>query len=209
MSVAASLLVLALAMPSQPTAAPQPPKAGQPATSQPTAKEPSVTQPRVVMHTSKGDIVIELDSAKAPKTVENFLAYTRAGHFDGTVFHRVMPGFVIQGGGYTADLRQKPTKPPIENEAKNGLKNVRGSLSMARTSDPNSATSQFFVNLVDNKGLDPSPERDPFGYAVFGRVVEGMDVVDAIAKVATGNKGMFQNVPNEPIVITKAEVVQP
>ncbi len=206
MSFVASILVLAMALPAAPAPSPQPPKPGTPATTQTTAKEPSVSNPQVVFHTSKGDIVIELESAKAPKTVENFLAYTRSGHFDGTVFHRVMPGFVIQGGGFTADMKQKPTKAGIENEAKNGLKNVRGSLSMARTPDPNSATSQFFVNLVDNKGLDPSPDRDPWGYAVFGRVVEGMDVVDAIAKVPTGNRGPHQNVPVDPIVITKAEI---
>lgn len=208
MSVVASLLVLALAMPSQPAAAPQPPKAGQPATSQSTAKEPSVTQPRVVMHTSKGDIVIELDSAKAPKTVESFLAYTRAGHFDGTVFHRVIPGFVIQGGGFTADLGRKTPGAPIENEAKNGLKNLRGTLSMARTDDPHSATSQFFINLADNKGLDQTDAPGHWGYAVFGRVVEGMAVVDAIAKGATAFRGGMKDVPVEPVVVTKAEVKQ-
>lgn len=197
MTLAASLIVLVLAAAGQ--APSTPPAAAE-------VKPPTVSYPKVVMHTSKGDIVIELYSDKAPKTVENFLAYTRAGHFEGTVFHRVIPGFVIQGGGYTADLGRKPTRAPIENEAKNGIKNTRGTLSMARTSDPNSATSQFFVNLVDNRGLDPNPAGDPHGYAVFGKVVEGMDVVDAIAKAPTTAKGGMRDVPVEPVVVTKAEV---
>ncbi len=197
MTLGASLILLALAAAGQ---APSTPPAS------PETQAPAVVYPKVVMHTSMGDIVIELYSDKAPKTVENFLAYTRAGFFDGTVFHRVIPGFVIQGGGYTADLGRKPTRDPIVNEAKNGIKNTRGTLSMARTSDPNSATSQFFVNLVDNRGLDPNPAADPHGYAVFGKVVEGMAVVDAIAKVPTTNRSMFQNVPVDPIVVTKAEV---
>ncbi|HRC87071.1 MAG TPA: peptidylprolyl isomerase [Thermoanaerobaculia bacterium] len=168
------------------------------------AEKAPAANPKVVFHTNKGDITIELDPAKAPKTVENFLAYTQSGHYDGTIFHRVIPGFVIQGGGFTAEMDQKQTKPPIVNEASNGLKNVRGSLSMARTSDPNSATSQFFVNLVDNKSLDAAPGNP--GYAVFGHVVAGLEVVDAIAKVATGTRGPFQNVPLEPVVVKKAEV---
>jgi peptidyl-prolyl cis-trans isomerase A (cyclophilin A) len=163
--------------------------------------------PQVVLHTSKGDITIELYAGKAPKTVASFLSYTRSGHFDGTVFHRVIPGFVIQGGGFTAEMRQKPTQPPIENEAKNGLKNERGTLSMARTSDPQSATSQFFINLVDNRNLD-DPGQGGWGYAVFGKVVDGMKVVDAIAKEPTGNRGPHQNVPINPITVTKAEVKQ-
>lgn len=159
--------------------------------------------PKVVFQTAQGDIVFELDAAKAPKTTANFLAYAKAGHFDGTIFHRVIPGFVIQGGGFSADMVQKPTQPPIVNESSNGLKNLRGTISMARTADPNSATSQFFINLVDNGGLDNPP-----GYAVFGKVVAGMEVVDAIAKVRTGSRAGHQNVPLEPIVVKKAEVVK-
>jgi cyclophilin family peptidyl-prolyl cis-trans isomerase len=161
--------------------------------------------PRVVLETSLGKIVLELDPAAAPTTVESFLAYVGAGFYDGTVFHRVVPGFVIQGGGFTADLTQKPTRPPIANEAANGLKNLRGSISMARTSDPDSATSQFFISLVDNAALDHRGKtpRD-WGYAVFGRVVEGMDVVDAVARVKTGRSGHHQDVPVEPVSILKA-----
>lgn len=164
--------------------------------------------PRVAFETSKGKIVIELDAQKAPKTVENFLGYVKAGHYDGTVFHRVIPGFMVQGGGFTADMTQKPTKAPVQNEADNGLKNQRGTLAMARTSDPNSATAQFFINVADNASLDHTSKTGPgWGYAVFGKVVEGMDVVDQIVAVKTGNKGMHQNVPVEPIVIKKATVV--
>jgi peptidyl-prolyl cis-trans isomerase A (cyclophilin A) len=159
--------------------------------------------PKVVFQTAQGDIVFELDAAKAPKTVANFLAYAKAGHFDGTIFHRVIPGFVIQGGGFTAEMVQKPTQPPIVNEFSNGLKNLRGTISMARTADPNSATSQFFINLVDNGGLDNPP-----GYAVFGKVVAGMEVVDAIAKVRTGSRAGHQNVPLEPILVKKAEAAK-
>jgi cyclophilin family peptidyl-prolyl cis-trans isomerase len=156
----------------------------------------------VILETSKGEIRIELDPGRAPKTVENFLAYVDAGHFDGTVFHRVIPNFMIQGGGFTADLAEKPTRAPIQNEAQNGLKNTRGTLAMARTNDPNSATAQFFVNLRDNDFLDHG-SRD-FGYAVFGRVSTGMDVVDAIAAVRTKNQGRYENVPVEPVVIRSA-----
>lgn len=153
--------------------------------------------------TSLGDFTIELDTAKAPVTCENFLAYVDAGHFDGTVFHRVIPGFVIQGGGMTEDMDQKPTRKPIENEATNGLKNLRGTLSMARTNDINSATSQFFVNLVDNAFLDHQGPRN-YGYAVFGRVIEGMDVIDAIAAVKTGRRRGHDDVPLEPVVVRTA-----
>jgi peptidyl-prolyl cis-trans isomerase A (cyclophilin A)/peptidyl-prolyl cis-trans isomerase B (cyclophilin B) len=156
--------------------------------------------------TSMGPFTIELDADAAPVTVENFLKYADDGHFDGTVFHRVIPGFVIQGGGLTADMEQKPTRAPIRNEAKNGLKNLRGTLSMARTNDVNSATSQFFVNLVDNAFLDHQPGN--YGYAVFGRVVEGMDVIDAIAKVKTGRKGHHDDVPLEPVVVKSARRVE-
>ncbi len=149
--------------------------------------------------TSKGEFTVELFTAEAPISAENFLAYADSGHFDGTVFHRVIPGFMIQGGGMTADMKQKPTRDPIANEAKNGLKNTRGTLSMARTNDINSATSQFFVNVADNDFLDN--RAGSYGYAVFGKVTSGMDVVDAIVAVKTGNRGGHQDVPVEPVVI--------
>jgi cyclophilin family peptidyl-prolyl cis-trans isomerase len=157
----------------------------------------------VVFETTKGNITIELSPEQAPISAENFLAYVDAGHFDGTIFHRVIPGFMIQGGGFTEDMQQKPTGDPIKNEADNGLKNERGTLSMARTSDIHSATSQFFLNVEDNAFLDHGG-RD-FGYAVFGKVVEGMDVVDDIVQVPTGGKGGHQDVPLEPIVVRSAK----
>ncbi len=165
------------------------------------------TSPRVALETSKGRIVVELDAARAPKTVENFLAYVESGFFDGTIFHRVIPGFMIQGGGFTAGMDRKDTRAPIENEAASSdLSNARGTIAMARTSDPNSATAQFFINLVDNaRNLDPAPGNA--GYAVFGKVVEGMDVVDSIASVETTRKSMMADVPVEPVVIEKATVV--
>ncbi len=156
----------------------------------------------VIFSTSMGDITIELLSEEAPITAKNFLDYVDAGFFDGTIFHRVIPGFVIQGGGFTADMNQKETRAPIKNEADNGVKNSRGTLSMARTSDINSATSQFFINLKDNEFLDHGT-RD-FGYAVFGKVVEGMDVVDKIAGVKTGDRGHHSDVPMEPVVTNTA-----
>ncbi len=156
--------------------------------------------------TSLGSFKIELHTEDAPITCKNFLAYAEAGHFDGTVFHRVIPDFVIQGGGLTADMEQKKTRAPIKNEASNGLKNRRGSLSMARTNDPDSATSQFFVNLKDNVFLDPG--RGNAGYAVFAHVMEGMDVVDKIAAVRTGSKGHHDDVPLEPVVIESVTVVK-
>ncbi|WP_217698961.1 peptidylprolyl isomerase [Prosthecobacter debontii] len=159
------------------------------------------------METSKGDIEIELDAAKAPGTVANFVKYVKKGHYDGLVFHRVIPDFMIQGGGFTPDMEQKETEAPIQNEAKNGLKNVRGSLAMARTPNPHSASSQFFVNLKDNTFLD-YPGQDGWGYCVFGKVSKGMEVVDQIAAVKTGNKGPHQNVPAEPVVIKSAKVVE-
>jgi len=167
-------------------------------------------KPRVALDTSLGKIVLELEPEKAPKTVENFLAYVDAGHYDGTVFHRVIPGFMIQGGGFTADMKQKPTRGGIQNEADNGLKNVRGSVAMARTGDPHSATSQFFVSSVDNGFLDHTAKTPQgWGYTVFAHVVEGMEVVDKISGVATGNRGPFQNVPTTPVVIEKATRVAP
>lgn len=156
----------------------------------------------VIFSTSQGDITIELFSEEAPVTVKNFLDYVDAKFYDGTIFHRVIPGFMIQGGGFTDDMNQKPTRAPIENEADNGVKNARGTLSMARTSDVNSATSQFFINLKDNAFLDHGT-RD-FGYAVFGRVTEGMDIVDKIAGVKTGNQGPHSDVPVDPVVTTAA-----
>ncbi len=161
----------------------------------------------VIFSTSMGDITIELMSEEAPVTAKNFLDYVDAGFFDGTIFHRVIPGFMIQGGGFTEDMNQKSTQAPIKNEADNGVKNARGTLSMARTSDINSATTQFFINLKDNEFLDHGT-RD-FGYAVFARVVEGMDVVDKIAGVQTGNKGPHSDVPMEPVVTTTARRKEP
>jgi peptidyl-prolyl cis-trans isomerase A (cyclophilin A) len=163
--------------------------------------------PQVKLETSKGTIVLELDQAKAPITVGNFLEYVKSGFYDGTIFHRVIPNFMIQGGGFTANLQQKPTHEPIVNESANGLVNTRGTVAMARTSDPNSATSQFFVNLVDNSFLDKAKAQDGIGYCVFGKVIQGMKVVDAIAAVRTGNAGGMQDVPMEPVVIKKASVV--
>ena len=156
----------------------------------------------ITITTSHGDITIELFTDEAPVSVENFLAYVDAGHFDGTIFHRVIPNFMIQGGGFDADMKQKSTRDPIKNEADNGLKNERGTLAMARTSDVHSATSQFFINLNDNAFLD-NGDRD-FGYAVFARVTEGMDVVDKIAAVATGNSGGHSDVPVEAVVLERA-----
>jgi peptidyl-prolyl cis-trans isomerase A (cyclophilin A) len=159
---------------------------------------------KVKLATSAGDIVVELDAAKAPKTVANFVEYVKAGHYDGTVFHRVIDNFMIQGGGMTTDMKEKATRAPIPLEAKNGLTNTRGTLAMARTAVPDSATAQFFINLKDNDFLNAAPGKD--GYAVFGKVVAGMDVVDKIRTVPTGTKGMHQNVPTMPVTITKATV---
>jgi cyclophilin family peptidyl-prolyl cis-trans isomerase len=155
--------------------------------------------------TTLGSFTVDLYEKEAPISAKNFLDYVEAGHFDGTIFHRVIPGFVIQGGGFTSDMRQKATRAPIRNEADNGLKNRRGTLSMARTNDPHSATSQFFVNLVDNVFLDPG--RGGAGYAVFGTVSEGLDVIDKIAAVKTGNKGGHQDVPVTPVEVKSAKRV--
>ena len=163
--------------------------------------------PKVKLATSVGDIVVELNPAKAPKTVENFLTYVKDKHYDGTVFHRVIDGFMIQGGGFTADMQQKPTKAPIPLEAANGLKNDTYTIAMARTGNPNSATAQFFINVKDNAMLN-APQPDGHGYAVFGKVVSGQEVVDKIKAVPTGNKGPFQNVPTTPVVITSATLVK-
>jgi cyclophilin family peptidyl-prolyl cis-trans isomerase len=162
--------------------------------------------PQVDVRTSAGTIRLELYPAKAPKTVENFLQYVRDGHYDGTIFHRVIPGFMIQGGGMTPNMAQKKTRAPIPIESKNGLKNEVGSLAMARTSDPNSATAQFFINLKNNSFLD-YPGSDGHGYTVFGKVVSGMDVVNKISATPTGSQGMHQDVPRTPVLIESATVV--
>ena len=162
--------------------------------------------PMVEMKTSQGTLVIELYADKAPKSVDNFLKYTKDGFYNGTIFHRVIDGFMIQGGGFEPGLKQKETRAPIENEAKNGVKNSVGTLAMARTSDPHSATAQFFINLVDNGMLD-YPGRDGWGYAVFGKVTQGFDVVQKIAKVKTGNAGPHQNVPSTPVVIESVKLL--
>lgn len=165
-------------------------------------------QPRVALTTRLGTIILELNAEKAPATVANFLAYVDSGHFVGTTFHRVIPGFMAQGGGMTADMEQKKTMPPIANEADNGLKNVRGSIAMARTGDPHSATSQFFINLKDNSFLDfTAPNPQGYGYAVFGQVVDGMAVVDAMATLPTGRRNGHSDVPAEDVIITAAERV--
>lgn len=161
---------------------------------------------KVRLVTSMGDIVVEVDAEKAPKSAANFLQYAKSGHYDGTVFHRVIENFMIQGGGFKPDLTQKPTRAPIPLESRNGLNNIRGTLAMARTSDPNSATSQFFINVVDNAFLDAANSRDGQGYAVFGKVVEGMDVVDRIRAVPVGSAGPHQNVPATPVLLRKATV---
>ena len=163
--------------------------------------------PRVKLSTTAGDIVVELYPDKAPKTVENFLQYVNDKQYDGTVFHRVIDGFMIQGGGFTPDLKQKPTRAPIPLEAKNGLKNDKYTIAMARTSDPNSATSQFFINVKDNANLN-APNPDGYGYAVFGKVVSGSEVVDKIRTARTGVKGGMQDVPLEAIIIQSATVAK-
>ena len=161
---------------------------------------------KVKLTTSMGPITLELDETKAPVSAKNFAKYVDSGHYDGTIFHRVIDGFMIQGGGFTKDMRQKPSEAPIKNEATNGLKNDKYTVAMARTNVVDSATSQFFINVKDNDFLNHTAPNDRgYGYAVFGKVVEGKDVVDKIAKVATGNAGMHQNVPSTPVVIEKAE----
>lgn len=174
---------------------------------------PKTTQasPQVKLTTSLGEIVLKLNPEKAPLSVSNFLAYVKEGHYDGTIFHRVIPNFMAQGGGYTEKFQQKPTHAPIRIEADNGLKNLRGTVAMARTNDPNSATSQFFINLVDNGFLDyKSSTVQGWGYAVFGEVVQGMDIVDKMAAVPTGAGGpMPKDVPKTPIILQKAEVLAP
>ena len=163
--------------------------------------------PKVKLATSMGDIVVQLDPAKAPKSVENFLSYVNSKHYDGTIFHRVINGFMIQGGGFTADMVQKPTKSPIPLEASNGLKNDTYTIAMARTGAPDSATAQFFINVKDNAMLN-APQPDGHGYAVFGKVIQGTEVVDKIKADATTNKGPYQNVPSTPVTITSATLLK-
>ncbi len=162
--------------------------------------------PQVEMKTNQGTIVLELNAEKAPATVENFVQYIKDGFYNGTVFHRVIDGFMIQGGGFEAGMKEKTTRQPIRNEARNGLQNAAGTIAMARTNNPNSATAQFFINLVDNRMLD-YPNPDGAGYAVFGKVTQGLDVVQKIAKVRTGNAGFHQNVPLTPVVIESVKLL--
>jgi len=172
------------------------------------AEAPAPKRPRVKLETSLGTFTVELDAERAPKTAANFLGYVRSGHYDGTIFHRVIRNFMVQGGGFDSDMRQKPTGKSIENEAANGLKNERGTLAMARTMDPHSASAQFFVNTVDNRPLDHTGKTPQgWGYAVFGRVVEGMEVVDAIEAVRTTTRGAHKDVPAEPVVLRRATIV--
>jgi peptidyl-prolyl cis-trans isomerase A (cyclophilin A) len=166
------------------------------------------TTTQVRFQTTLGNFVVELYPAKAPKTVQNFVQYAKDKHFDGTIFHRVIDGFMVQGGGFTADMAQKPTRAPIALEIDRSLKNERGTIAMARTGNPNSATAQFFINLVDNANLN-APQPDGYGYAVFGKVVSGMETIDAIRSVATRNQNGFQNVPATPITINTATVLTP
>lgn len=165
-----------------------------------------VAAPTVELATSMGKVLVELNAEKAPKSVANFLQYAREGFYNGTVFHRVIPGFMIQGGGFDVAMSQKPTRDPVENEARNGLKNARGTLAMARRGDPHSATAQFFINHNNNGFLD-YPSQDGWGYAVFGKVIQGMEVVDKIAQVPTSNAGMHQNVPRTPVVIESVKII--
>ena len=171
----------------------------------PAGAKGAAAAPRVTLTTSKGEIVVELYPDKAPLTVKNFLTYVNEKFYDGTVFHRVIPGFMIQGGGFTADMNQKATKAPVKNEAGNGVSNARGTIAMARTSNPDSATAQWFINLKDNTFLDKKQSQDGWGYTVFGKVVKGMEVVDAIAGVPTGRKSGMSDVPTQTVTITSAK----
>ena len=209
--VPAYALAQAPAAPAKPaTATTAPTKAAKPAAKpaeKPAAPTTPAAAPKVLLKTSAGDITIELYPDKAPKSVENFLAYVKSGFYDGTLFHRVIADFMIQGGGFTKDLRQKPTRAAIPIESKNGLSNLRGTVAMARTADPNSATAQFFINTVDNPRLDYTSDANP-GYAVFGKVLSGLDVVDKIRAVPTDAQGPFRSdVPVTPVVIEKVTVL--
>ncbi|MFN7625816.1 MAG: peptidylprolyl isomerase [Pirellula sp.] len=165
--------------------------------------------PRVLLETSMGDLEVELYEKEAPKTVANFLSYVKKGHYDGTIFHRIIPNFVVQGGGLDPNMKERPTDDPIENESSNGLKNEKMTLSMARTRAPHSATSQFYINLKYNADLDKSKAIDRFGYCVFGKVIKGEDIVEKMAKSKTGLKGPHSDVPVEPIVLKKATILEP
>jgi len=217
-----ALLILALVLPAfafaQTGTAPAKPAATAPAktapakakTAEPAVSEADKTASKVLIKTNLGDMTVELYPDKAPKSVENFLAYVNGKFYDGTIFHRVIDNFMIQGGGFTPELRQKATRPAIANEAKNGLSNTRGTLAMARTGDPNSATAQFFINVVDNPRLDFTSEANgsTWGYCVFGKVISGLDVVDKIKAVPTGAQGPFKSdVPTTPVVIEKISVI--
>ncbi len=224
-----ALLLLALSMPAFALAQTEPAKPAPKAPAKTTPAKPAAAKPKaaeaapaadvakapaaskVLIKTSAGDMTVELYPDKSPKSVENFLTYVNAGFYDGTIFHRVIDNFMIQGGGFTRELRQKPTRPAIANEAKNGLSNTRGTLAMARTGDPNSATAQFFINVVDNPRLDFTSEANgaTWGYTVFGKVVSGLDVVDKIKAVPTGPQGPFKSdVPTTPVVIEKISVIK-
>ena len=171
--------------------------------------EKTIENPQVILETSRGKIILEFYPDRAPETVKNFITYIDSEFYTDTVFHRVIPNFMIQGGGFTADMKQKPTQKPVKNEADNGLKNERGTIAMARTADPDSATAQFFINTVNNEFLNHrSKDSRGWGYAVFGRVIEGMDVVDAIAGVKTGTRGAYRDVPIESVVISKAQRIK-
>jgi len=201
------LLPALLAVSVSACAAQKEPKAETAPAAQPTATTSSM--PRVTLSTNMGDIVVELNPAKAPLSSANFIEYVQSGQYNGTIFHRVIDNFMIQGGGFDQNMQQKPTRAPIQNEANNGLKNSRGTIAMARTGDPHSASSQFFINVKDNAFLDhTSPTPQGWGYTVFGQVVEGMDVVDKIKVVQTSNMGGHQNVPTQPIVINQAVLLK-
>jgi len=163
---------------------------------------------KAVLHTNYGAITLKLDADKAPKTAANFAQYVKDGFYDGTIFHRVIPNFMVQGGGFTPEMEQKPTREPIQNEADNGLTNATGTVAMARTSDPHSASAQFFINVADNTFLDKARSQDGWGYAVFGEVIDGMDVVNKIKAVPTGSAGFHRDVPTESVVIEKAELLE-
>ena len=202
-SIAPLVCLLALLVPAAP-----PKKSPHPATPKKSVSAAPAVNPRVALQTTKGLIVIELYADKAPKTVKNFLDYTRAGFYNGTIFHRVIPGFMAQAGGFTPDMTEKTARPPIPNEADNGLLNQRGTLAMARTPDPDSAAAQFFINVANNGSLNHTGKTPQgWGYAVFGNVVEGMEVVDAIVQVPTTTKGPYGDVPVQPIVIQKATIL--